>query len=222
MRIRDHLYAYIWTDYRANNCNTFLVRSENAVCMIDPGHKAFLPQLFQSLRQDGVSPEEISSVLLTHGHPDHLEGALELRKQGALLGIHQKEEAFIREIGPHFARMFGWEMPDLTFDFYLREEEFSIGDERFRVLETPGHSPGSICLFWEEPRVLFSGDLVFAQGVGRTDFPGGDGELLKESIRRCRKLKPAMLMPGHGEPLHTPEEVEKNFELIEKMTFSYL
>ena len=67
-----------------------------------------------------------------------------------------------------------------------------------------------------------SGDLVFAQGVGRTDFPGGDGNLLKESIRRVRKLKPAMLMPGHGEALTEPDEVEKNFEMIEQMYFNYL
>jgi glyoxylase-like metal-dependent hydrolase (beta-lactamase superfamily II) len=70
--------------------------------------------------------------------------------------------------------------------------------------------------------VLFSGDLVFAQGVGRTDFPGGDGMLLKQSIRRCRELQAAMLMPGHGEPLTTPDEVERNFELVERMYFSYL
>jgi len=222
MKVRDNLFAYIWTDMRANNCNTFLIRKEKAVCLIDPGHKPFLPQLFQSMRKDGVSPDEVSSVIVTHGHPDHLEGALDLRKKGALVGIHPQEEAFLKEIGPHFARMFGWSMPELSFDFHLQEGELEIGGERFLVLETPGHSPGSISLFWEEPRVLFAGDVVFAQGVGRTDFPGGDGGLLKESIRRCRKLQPAMLMPGHGEPLKTPKEVDRNFELIEKMYFSYL
>jgi len=222
MEIRDGLYAYVWTDYRANNCNTFLIRHDEALCMIDPGHKAFLPQLFQLLRRDGLDPEAVSSVILTHGHPDHMEGALELRKKGALLGIHAKEEAFIREIGPYFARMFGWEMPDVAFDFYLEEGPFPMGGQSFRVLDTPGHSPGSICLYWDEARVLFSGDLIFAQGVGRTDFPGGDGELLKESIRRCRKLRAAYLMPGHGELLQTPEDVDRNFELIERMYFSYL
>ena len=222
MKIREHLYAYIWTDYRANNCNTFVIRNDQATCLVDPGHRAFLPQLFESLRKDGIAQEQITSVIVTHCHPDHLEGALDLRKQGAVLGIHRKEEEFLKEIGPYFARMFGWSMPELSFDFYLEEGPLEVGGESVRVLETPGHSPGSISLFWEEPRVLFSGDLVFAQGVGRTDFPGGDGNLLKESIRRCRELQAAMLMPGHGEPLNTPDEVERNFELVERMYFSYL
>jgi len=222
MKITDKLYAYIWRDFGANNANSFIIRTEQATCLLDPGHKAFLPQLYQYIEQDGIPVEEITSVILTHGHPDHMEGGLEMREKGVRLGMHKQEETYILEIGPHFARMFGWEMPELTLDFYLQEGELTIGGERFQVIETPGHSPGSVSLYWEEPKVLFSGDLVFAQGVGRTDFPGGDGALLKESIRRCRKLKPAMLMPGHGEALTDPDEVEKNFEMIEKMYFDYI
>jgi glyoxylase-like metal-dependent hydrolase (beta-lactamase superfamily II) len=222
MKIREHLYGYIWTDYRANNCNTFLIRSEKSACLVDPGHRAFLPQLLQSMRNDGIPRELVTSVIVTHCHPDHLEGALDFRKQGAVLGIHRREEDFLKEIGPYFARMFGWAMPEISFDFYLEEGPLEIGGESFQVLETPGHSPGSISLFWEEPRALFSGDLVFAQGVGRTDFPGGDAKLLKASIRRCRGLKAALLLPGHGECLTTPDEVERNFELVERMYFSYL
>lgn len=222
MKVNDKLYAYIWRDYSANNCNTFLIRTDQATCMVDPGHKAFLPQLFESMKADGISAEDVTSVILTHSHPDHMEGALELKKKGCSLGIHKKEEAFVLEVGPYFAKMFGWEMPDLSFDFYLQEGELEIGGECFQVIETPGHSPGSVSLYWEEPRILFTGDLVFAQGVGRTDFPGGDGALLKESIGRCRTLNPSQLMPGHGEPLQTPEEVERNFEMIEKMYFDYL
>jgi len=113
-------------------------------------------------------------------------------------------------------------MPEVHFDFFLQEGELRIGGERFQVLHTPGHSPGSVCLFWEEPKVLFSGDLIFAQGVGRTDFPGGDGNLLKQGIRRCSTLGAAMLMPGHGEPILEAEHVEKNFLIIEKMYFDYI
>lgn len=222
MKINEKLFAYPWRDYRANNGNTYAICADASVCLIDPGHEAFLPQLFQSMRADGLGPEGVKTVLLTHGHPDHMEGGLTLRKQGALVGIHSEEEAYIREMGPYLARMLGMRMPEVKFDFFLQEGELRIGEERFQVIHTPGHSPGSVCLFWEEARILFSGDLIFPQGVGRTDFPGGDGNLLKQSIRRCRALGAAMLMPGHGEPICDENEVEKNFELIERMYFDYL
>jgi len=222
MRVSEQLFAYPWRDYRANNGNSYVIRTEETVCLIDPGLEAFLPQLFQSLENDGIQPEDVKSVILTHGHPDHMEGGLALKKQGARVGIHKEEEAYIREMGPYLARMLGIELPQVSFDFFLQEGELLIGGERFQVLHTPGHSPGSVCLFWEEPRILFSGDLIFAQGVGRTDFPGGDGNLLKQSIRRCSTLGAAMLMPGHGEPIFEADEVAKNFEMIERMYFDYL
>ncbi len=222
MKVNDKLFAYPWRDYRANNGNSFVIRTDGATCLIDPGHEAFLPKLFGSMKEDGLEPEELKTVILTHGHPDHMEGGLTLRKQGVRVGIHKEEEAYIREMGPYLARMLGIQMPEVDFDFFLQEGELLIGEERFQVIHTPGHSPGSVCLFWEEPKVLFSGDLIFPQGVGRTDFPGGDGNLLKQSIRRCRSLGAAMLMPGHGEPILEAERVEKNFEMIERMYFDYI
>jgi len=222
MRVSEKLFAYPWRDVRANNGNSYVIRTEETVCLIDPGLEAFLPQLFQSLEHDGIQPEDVKSVILTHGHPDHMEGGLALKKRGARVGIHKEEEAYIREMGPYLARMLGIDMPEVSFDFFLQEGELQIGGERFQVLHTPGHSPGSVCLFWEGPRILFSGDLIFAQGVGRTDFPGGDGNLLKQSIRRCSTLGAAMLMPGHGEPIFEADGVAKNFEMIERMYFDYL
>ncbi len=222
MKICEGLYAYIWRDFQANNCNTFIIRSGEATCLVDPGHKPFLPKLYELMDADGIRPEDVTSVILTHAHPDHMEGESEFRSRGVRVGIHKVEEEYIQEIGPHFAKMFGWEMPELDFDFYLQEGELQIGDEQFQVIHTPGHSPGSISLFWIEQKILFSGDLIFAQGVGRTDFPGGDGNLLKQSIKRCRELHPAMLMPGHMECITNQEETEKNFEMIEKMYFDYI
>ena len=222
MKVNDKLYAYPWRDYSANNCNSFVVRAPGGTCLIDPGHRAFLPQVFRAMEQDGIQAGDVTSVILTHGHPDHLEGGLELKEKGVRVGIHAAEVDFLQEVGPYFARMFGFSMPELSFDFLLEEGALEIGGEPFQVIHTPGHSPGSVCLFWDGPKVLFSGDLIFAQGVGRTDFPGGDANLLKESIRRCSTLGAEMLMPGHGEPLLTAEEVQRNFELVERMYFSYL
>ena len=222
MKVREQIYAYIWRDYRDNNCNSYIIESGETRCMIDSGHKAFLPQLFQQMAADEMQPEDITSVILSHGHPDHMEGGFELQKRGARLGISRKEEAYLLEAGPHFARMFGLQLPELAFDFLLQEGELKLGSETFQVLETPGHSPGSICLFRNKGRILFSGDLIFAQGVGRTDFPGGDGNLLKDSIRRCRHLKPAALLSGHGEMIPDEAAVERNFDVIENTYFDML
>ncbi len=222
MKIGENLYSYIWRNVQANNCNTFIIRSEKATCLIDPGLEAFLPNLFGFMEQDGIQPEEIGIVILTHCHPDHMEGALEFKKRGAHIGIHHDDDTYIREVGPSLAASLGMKMPDISFDFFLEEGELLIGDERLQVLHTPGHSPGAISLFWEENRALFAGDLVFAQGVGRTDFPGGDGAKLKASIQRCSKLEASTLLPGHGEAITTPEEVKKNFDMIKQHYFDYL
>jgi hydroxyacylglutathione hydrolase len=90
------------------------------------------------------------------------------------------------------------------------------------VLAAPGHSPGSICLYWPEHRVLFTGDLIFSQGIGRTDLPGGDGGLLKESINRLAGLNVEYILSGHGEVIQGKKEVEDNFRMIENDWFDYL
>jgi hydroxyacylglutathione hydrolase len=221
MKISEKLYAYIWRDTRANNCNTYIVRS-GVTILIDPGHRMFLPRLFQGMKRDGLDPEEVKLVLLTHCHPDHMEGSQDFCKMGARVAMSREEENFLKEIGPYFARMMGMKMPEVALDFYLQEGDLTCGEERFRVLSTPGHSPGEMSLLWEETGTLLSGDVIFPQGVGRTDFPGGDGTLLKASIDRLRTYKPAMLLSGHGEIISGAEEVERNFEMVRRAYFDYL
>lgn len=97
-----------------------------------------------------------------------------------------------------------------------------MGDETFQVISTPGHSPGSLCLYWPKQKALFSGDVVFSGGIGRTDFPGGNGKLLKESIQRLAQLDVEYLLPGHGEALRGRKAVETNFQMIEHQWFGYL
>jgi len=73
MKLEKDLYAYLWLDPYENNCNTYLIRGEVTV-LIDPGHSRHLPNLFHQMEEDGISPEEIDLVILTHSHPDHFEG----------------------------------------------------------------------------------------------------------------------------------------------------
>jgi glyoxylase-like metal-dependent hydrolase (beta-lactamase superfamily II) len=87
---------------------------------------------------------------------------------------------------------------------------------------TPGHSPGSLCLYWPDRKVLFTGDVVFFQGIGRTDLPGGNGTELKKSIQRISQLDTEYLLTGHGEILVGKEAIKENFQKIEAYWFNYL
>jgi hydroxyacylglutathione hydrolase len=93
---------------------------------------------------------------------------------------------------------------------------------RFQIIYAPGHSPGSVCLHWMDKNVLFTGDVVFDSGVGRTDIPGGDGQMLKESIKRISKLTIDYLLPGHGMPILERKRIKENFKDIEKKWFAYI
>jgi len=85
-----------------------------------------------------------------------------------------------------------------------------------------GHTPGSICIYWPKHKVLFTGDLIFKDGLGRTDLSGGDGKLLKKSIQRMSDLDIEWILPGHGDIISGADEVKKNFERLEKVWFAYI
>jgi len=104
----------------------------------------------------------------------------------------------------------------------IQEGDLKIGDFTFRVIHTPGHTLGSVCLYWPEMKVLFTGDVVFRQGVGRTDLPGGKGEDLKASIRMLSELEVEHLLPGHGDVISGRDLVKANFSEIERVWFGYL
>ncbi len=111
---------------------------------------------------------------------------------------------------------------DFEPDILLQEGELKIGNMTFQVIQTPGHSPGSVCIYWPDKKVLFSGDVAFNQGIGRTDLPGGDGQELKESIKKISLLDVEYLLSGHGDILAGHEKVKTNFKNIEEMWFPYL
>lgn len=220
MKIAEGIYAYIWRDYRQNNCNSFVIETETTT-LVDPGHAHLLEGLLAGVREDGLDPESIDLVINTHCHPDHLEGSRYFAEQGARLAIHPEEEKYLKEIGPAFYRMMGLEMPEFSFDVQLDEGDLELGGERFEVIHTPGHSPGEVCVYWPARKAIFSGDVVFAGSVGRTDFPGGDGSLLKQSITRLAGYDAEILLPGHMEIVVGADEVQGNFRQIQSL-FAYL
>lgn len=182
MQLAQGLYFYPWTQTTVNNCNSVLI-SGGPLTLVDPGHSQLYGHVENGLAGDGFRdiPE---LVVMTHCHPDHLEAAAQLQRAGAKLAMHPEEIAYMNGEGRALASALGMNFPDLTFDVLLEEGELTLGEHTLQVIHTPGHSPGHVCLYWPEHKALIAGDLVFAQGVGRVDFPGGSGELLKESIKK--------------------------------------
>lgn len=221
MKLDSDLYAYPWMSMQENNCNSFLIGGDVPV-LIDPGHQHLVKNLINQMEKDKNRFEDIRLIIATHVHPDHFEATQTFARAGVLLALHPEEEKFMKETGGEFYRGFGMEMPEIKVDFFLKEGELKLGTKTLQVLHTPGHSPGSISLYWSEKKALFTGDVVFAMGVGRTDFPGGDGMLLRDSIERLARLDAEWLLSGHGEVLKGKENIQRNFSYIRTNFFEYL
>lgn len=213
MRVSDNLYVYLWTDQRENNCNSVVIDGKIPL-LIDPGLQPRVQGLFSRMKDDGFDPERIRVVICTHAHPDHFEGTGAFHKSSVRMGLSRQEEKLVEEVGPSMYMQHGMTMPDYRVDFYLKDGTLNLGKLEFDILVTPGHSPGSICIYWPRYRVLISGDLVFMRGVGRTDLPGGDGPALKESLERLSRLPVELLIPGHGPALQGAEQVAENFRYV--------
>ena len=221
MKLDTDLYAYIWKSSAENNCNSFFIGGDLPV-IVDPGHQHLVKSLITLMEKDGNRFEDVRVIIATHGHPDHLEAIQTFARAGVQVAMHEDEWKFLREVGGQFYRAMGVEMPDLKISFFLREGELKLGSKTFQVIHTPGHSPGSISLYWPEKKALFTGDVVFPMGVGRTDFPGGDGGLLRDSIERLSRLDAEYLLSGHGEVIKGRQNILRNFAYIRSNYYDYL
>jgi glyoxylase-like metal-dependent hydrolase (beta-lactamase superfamily II) len=212
MKITDDLYIYPWTSYHENNCNTVFIDSE-VPTLIDPGHRHLFNHVIEGIVRDGKAIDHVKCILCTHSHPDHIEAITSFDKE-VLKGISEEEYKYLNNGGKELFLAAGCPIPQTPFKLFLSEGMIDLGGKIFRVIPTPGHSPGSICLYWEERKVLISGDTVFYMGVGRTDFQGGDIDALADSVEKLSKLEVEYLIPGHGEILKGEKEISRNFKLI--------
>jgi glyoxylase-like metal-dependent hydrolase (beta-lactamase superfamily II) len=232
VQLTENFYCYVW-EGRGNNCNAVLwpsvLRGEHPHVLVDPGHtrdeigEPCFDSLAQAMENDGFKMEDIGLVIATHSHPDHIEAAeLVVEKSGALFTLSREEDEFYRTIGMSFFQMFGGKPPQVNPSFYLKEGDLSLGAKdvkvAVKVLLTPGHSPGSVCLYLEKDKILISGDVVFAGSIGRTDFPGGSPSLLQKSIDELSQLDVEYLVPGHstemGSIIAGKDKVKRNFYTV--------
>lgn len=221
MKIKEGLYGYFWQNPYENNCNSYVIRGKKTV-LIDPGHLRHLSQLFHQMESDKIYPDDIDLILLTHSHPDHFEGIEAFIDKHAKIAMSRQEERYLRENGRLLFEVMGQPIPKYRIDFFLREGELQVDDLNLLIYQTPGHSPGSISIYWPDKKIIFTGDLIFYGGVGRTDFIEGDSNLLIKSIERLSRLEIETLLAGHGEMIQGRDMVLENFEFIRQNIFPYI
>lgn len=168
--------------------------------ILDPG--CYDDEEFSSLthyiESEGIKPVKI---ILTHGHPDHVYGVAPcIQKYNIPVYMNPADKPMLE--ATEFVSSFGMKTPDISFDTVDIAENDSItfGNTEFKVIETPGHTPGGVCYYCEKAHLMFTGDTLFAGTIGRTDLPGGDYDKLILSV-----MDKVMgydggtdIIPGHG------------------------
>ncbi len=145
-------------------------------------------------------PSDLELIILTHCHYDHVAAVPEIVKAtGAKVAMHEEDIPFIKSDKINCAAMFGSQSTPLKIDIVLKDgNEIDLGDAKLRVIHTPGHTPGSICLYEPASKAMFTGDTVFeGGGFGRTDI-GGNPEHMLSSLEILTKFDVSTMYPGHG------------------------
>lgn len=192
MKINHYVVGQVQT-----NCYV-VINEENRECfIIDPGAAA--KQLTERIRKDELKPV---AILLTHGHFDHAGAAEDLSENfGIKIYAHEVEKETLSDSRKNVSWMVGNE-ESYHADVYVKDgQELDLAGFHIRVLHTPGHTEGGCCYYLPYEDVLFSGDTLFAQSVGRTDFPGGSMSQIVRSIKEKLMVLPehTAVYPGHND-----------------------
>ncbi len=176
-------YVYIPNGY--TNCYILADEKTKAAAIIDPGDD--VPEIMEMVKKDKL---DVRAIFLTHGHYDHVGGVAALRKKYKDIPVylHPEDAGKDTELMPTRA------LDPVTL--WRDGDVVMVGELQVEVLHTPGHSAGSVTLRCQD--VLFTGDTLFTQSVGRTDFPGGSQEALMASLKRLGELEgDYQVLPGH-------------------------
>ena len=194
-----HTRHFIFNELQTN-CT--IVWDDNGQCaIIDPGYiDAEREQIVAFIADKRLTPV---CVMLTHGHFDHIYGLADfIRTYSVPVFMDAKETYSFEKTNPYVCSNFGLALPELPDSFSAVNEGdvIEVGELRFEVIQTPGHSAGGLCFLERNEKVLFSGDTLFAGAIGRTDHPGGDYDVMMKSI--WEKLMcldgETKVFPGHG------------------------
>jgi glyoxylase-like metal-dependent hydrolase (beta-lactamase superfamily II) len=184
----------------STNCYVVSSRETKDAILIDPGLDLIFEAdpIFDYIAEAGL---KVNLIVNTHGHSDHINGdAIFQEKYNVPICIHRLDAASLAVL------------ENMNFPPTVLLDEGSLiqfGNESLKVMHTPGHTPGSICLVGE--RLVFTGDTLFAGGIGRTDFPGGSDSDMQASLQKLQSLPDYFLIyPGHGPTSIIGEEKRVN------------
>jgi hydroxyacylglutathione hydrolase len=188
--------------------NSYLILNKKEAIIIDPFHsKEFLEK---------IKDYKVKYIILTHGHIDHILAVNELKeKTNAKVAIHKGDLELLNNENENLSKEFDFELKNIKPDILLEDKQrLSFEDRDIEIIHTPGHTQGSICLLIKN--VLFSGDTLFKEGIGRTDLPGGDLDQEINSIKQRLLTLPneTMVLPGHGERTTIKHEKKNNLLII--------
>ncbi len=175
--------------------NCYLVSTEKTAIVIDPG---FISNKTEQFLKENEGKERL--ILLTHNHFDHIGGADILRKKtGVKIAVGEIDGADLSNPEVNLSYKFRAHLEPFSADILFKDgEEVRVGDIEFKVILTPGHTLGSVCYLSGD--ILFSGDTLFFESVGRTDFINGDFNEIKKSIKKLYELSgETKVLSGHGE-----------------------
>lgn len=195
------------------NTNTYVIYDVSTLeaLVIDPATDEILPKI-SDLISSGL---KVVGIIATHGHADHVCGVKRLRELvGCRFMLHELDVEVLKE-SVEWALEWGIDISfnDVRPDILLKGGEvLRLGSDEIQIIHTPGHTPGSITIYIPSSKVLFTGDTLFKESVGRTDLPGGSWDKLVNSLRMLvtRFERDVVVYPGHGPSSTIGYEVDNN------------
>lgn len=198
-------------------CNCSIVGDENTheAMVIDPGDE--IEDILEVVRKHNL---QVKQIVITHAHIDHVGGAMKLRgATGAPILLNQNDHALLKLLDVQAAWIGVPNPGKVEIDRSVTAgETVSAGSHTAQILHTPGHTEGSICLFFEPEKKLIAGDTLFAGSIGRTDLPGGNMQKIMRSLHDTVLTLPddTVVVPGHGKLTTIGEERESNPFLVRR------
>jgi glyoxylase-like metal-dependent hydrolase (beta-lactamase superfamily II) len=191
------------------NCSVFGDEASKEAIVIDPGDD--IEEIERILEKHNLT---VKAIVITHAHIDHVAGAKQLKeKTGAPVYLNLKDDELLGALDVQ-AKWIGVPTPErVEVDTAAKDGTLlQLGGTDFHVMQTPGHTPGSISLYAPREKKLIAGDTLFRDSIGRTDLPGGDSRQILSSIKTRLLVLPeeTVVIPGHGPNSTIGREKERN------------